>query len=201
MLRNPGSSPWHGSCLRGRSMRRRFARGFTLVELLIVVAMVGVLAALAMVGYRKYLTSAQTGEAKAVIQAIRNGEAQYKVDTLTYLNCSTSYTDYYPQGATGPSDRKWHWINDAHASRPFFKSLNVDPDGPVRFAYAVVAGSQADTPLALDASQYKDPPTWPTPVGPWYVVQATGNRDNDGEYAVLVSSSFDNKVYVENEDE
>ena len=40
------------------------SRGFTLVELMIVVAIVGILAALAIYGVRKYMANAKTAEAK-----------------------------------------------------------------------------------------------------------------------------------------
>jgi type IV pilus assembly protein PilA len=50
--------------IQDRLDKLRNKRGFTLVELMIVVAIIGVLAALAIYGVRKYLSNAKTAEAR-----------------------------------------------------------------------------------------------------------------------------------------
>jgi len=69
-------------------MRRN---GFTLVELMIVVAILGILAAIAVPTYRGYVATAKQSEAKANLETLRLLEEQYFADNRTYLAGDTAY--------------------------------------------------------------------------------------------------------------
>lgn len=58
-------------------------RGFTLVELMIVVAIIGVLAALAIYGVKKYVTNSKTAEARQMLGRItKDAAAAYAKENL-----------------------------------------------------------------------------------------------------------------------
>jgi type IV pilus assembly protein PilA len=182
-------------------LRRRpcpWSRGFTLIELLIVIAIIGVMAALAIAGYRRYVHAAQGSESRAMIGMIRSGEEAYRAETLQYLGCQSSFANggYWPNQS--PDDSRWTWERSTDITYTgCWAYLNVHPGAPVRYGYAVVAGNNGATPPTPD-NDFKHLPsmTGAPQAGPWYVVGAR-NAHMGKPPSLAISASWDNLVYTE----
>lgn len=62
------------------------SKGFTLIELMIVVAIIGVLAAIAIPNYMNYQCKAKQSEAKSNLGSIRTMQEAYRAEHDTYAN-------------------------------------------------------------------------------------------------------------------
>ncbi|WP_331647142.1 type IV pilin protein [Piscinibacter sp.] len=78
----------------------RLAKGFTLIELMIVVAVVTILASIAYPSYEAYMKRSRRSEAQQLVAAIANREAQYLLDSRMYTNVI---------GATGLNANTERW--------------------------------------------------------------------------------------------
>lgn len=180
-----------------RLLLRRLARarGYTLTELMIVVAMIGVLSSLALVGYRKYVNSAKISEPLSIIQSIRSAEEEFKDKTMTYLDVSVS-GQYYPRNSF--DSKKMNWLNPSGGDFARWQTLGVSVTGTVRFGYKVNSGN-AGVAVAVPI-EYQPAPNLGTPVNPWYVVQARGDTNEDGKPTLLLATSTSSEI-VYNEDQ
>jgi type IV pilus assembly protein PilA len=194
--------------LAAHCRNRELNRGFTLVELLVVVTITGVLATIGTLLVRKHFNDAKTTEALAVIQALRVAEESRRAETGLYQNCSaTAGTPWYP---AAPNGLLRAWQQPSHADWARWRQLDVSRPEGTQFGFLVHAGTPANITTA-DGIQSKlptpltvDQPTWPTAAqlsDPWYVIQAAGDRDQDTVLSRLLTASFNGEVYIEKDGE
>ncbi len=82
------------------------ARGFTLIEIVITVAIVGILVAIAVPSYQGQLRKGRRAEAQAFITQVSQKEAQYLLDARTYAVGATALADL---GLVSPTSVSNHY--------------------------------------------------------------------------------------------
>jgi type IV pilus assembly protein PilA len=97
---------------------KRLQQGFTLIELMIVVAIIGILAAVALPAYQDYTIRAKVSEVILALSA-----------------CRTSITEVYQSSTSSPGVNNWGC--EAGAGSKYVGGISTDADGVVT---AVVAG-------------------------------------------------------------
>ena len=81
--------------------RRARASGFTLIEIMIVVAIVGILAAIAYPSYSEYVQRSRIMDATSGLNDVRTRMEQYFQDNRTYANANGYQLDANGNGAKG----------------------------------------------------------------------------------------------------
>ena len=105
---------------------RNNQKGFTLIELMIVVAIIGILAAIAIPNFLNYQLKSKSAEAKVNLGAIATSEEAYRAENDTYLVCAPN--------AVIPGGGKADFGGNAD-----FTALGFAPSGQVYYSYQVYA--------------------------------------------------------------
>jgi type IV pilus assembly protein PilA len=115
--------------------RYRSEKGFTLVELMIVVAIIGILAAVAIPQYRKFQLKAKTSEAKTNLGAIMTCEASWQAEHDLYVLAAPDPAI----GSVGASKTPWVAQNTAGGAGFGFTVIGFIPQGDVYYSYEIGA--------------------------------------------------------------
>jgi type IV pilus assembly protein PilA len=188
--------------LERRLMTRKAARGFTLIELAIVVVIVGILAVIAVVGYRKIINSGKTAEAQNVIGAIKIAQQDFFAERGTFADLGTQFcpaTQACP-ACVGTTKSQWTTAcGNGTTGTGTFDNLAVHVVDPVLFGYRTRGGGQWGVDPNLSGAI-----TWVNWAGmvanrPWFQVHAMGDVNADGApYTEFASSSTTNQIFGQN---
>lgn len=85
------------------NITKRIGRGFTLIELMIVVAIIGILAAIAIPNFVKFQCRSKQSEAKTNLKALYVAEEAYRGEYDLYVpitdNTTSNFAGWNPKGA------------------------------------------------------------------------------------------------------
>ena len=103
---------------------KQLQKGFTLIELMIVVAIIGILAAVALPAYQDYTVRAKMSEIILAMSA-----------------CRTSITEVYQSGGSAPGAMNWGCEISAGTGSKYVNKIDTTADGQVQAVIQNISAS------------------------------------------------------------
>jgi len=177
-----------------KSFRKQ--EGFTLIELMIVVAIIGILAAIAIPNFIQYQMRSRTSEAKTNLSAVKTAELAFQAENRCMLTSTEVVPAAVPNngamvawtGAAATATQKcFDNLGAAITNQGTFQDIGFVPAGQVRYQYSL--GATAAATAANAVVKGTCPAIGGATVAPalGFIARATGDLDGDGatgQYAV-----------------
>ncbi|MFN3200138.1 MAG: type IV pilin protein [Bradymonadia bacterium] len=169
--------------------RHHSRKGFTLIELMAVVSILGVLTVLAVNGYQHYVVQARTAEAVNFLGGLRASQESYFQTFGTYCGDPNAWAEH-PEGPPGKEMLPWRPIsNDA------WQHLGVQPPSEVVwYQYQFRAGGPDDAPPNEAFTEEDDGKDW-------YQIQAKSDFDGNGREGIFEVTSRNPRPFMVADDE
>ena len=109
--------------------------GFTLIELMIVVAIIGILAAIAIPNFLNFQLRARAGEGKTNLAAVRTAQESFAAEFTTYIPNAA-----FPRAMTPAAlDKVKVFWDTTLPGDDGFEQVGWEPEGDVYYGYQVLA--------------------------------------------------------------
>ena len=135
--------------------RMQDPEGFTLIELMIVVAIIGILAAIAIPNFTRFQLRSRVGEGKVNLAAIRTAEEAYMMEYARYVPIGSTPQAVGVIGLGGVGNVKVSWPacpNPVGLGAPGHCIVGWRPDGPTYYNYTVTVSPAQNSYSAVAES-------------------------------------------------
>lgn len=155
-----------------RTVANRARAGFTLLELMIVVSIVGILAATAMPAFQGYLMKSRANEGRMLVEIMKLRQEAYRSEFGQYVTTSAN-----PTGLNGTTYMPWN------GGDPNWIALGFNPpSNRSRFTLTNTAYLPGVVAWGMTGNDFS------------YMSQATGDLDSDGQ--LLIFQGYSEADYI-----
>jgi len=188
----------------------RKQEGFTLIELMIVVAIIGILAAIAIPNFLQYQMKSRQAEAKTNTTSIKTSQLAFQGERGCFASLA-AHPLVMPVGGAATSWDPLQFTPSVAATSATYcafggtstllvwADLGWVPSGPTRYQY-VASGTLATTPLAPAAGSVVtglcpvQPGAFAAPVNAGFIASANGNLNNNPVISTFMIAENSNQV-------